>query len=204
LLHGTWLITARDITHSYVIIGATRDMTHSCVIIIATRLTHTWHHSFMCDSHCHTIPSEKTPGNIRVIFAKEPNKHRVLFEKRCTIQETQHIVATRHPCLQHRDPYHIPCEWIMSHMNESRPIWMSHVPHEWVMSHMNEYAIPCCSFFWHKSRTKIGFFFQKHPSNFGSLLMMCVRACMCVCAWVRVCVCVCSCVRKLVLFSKTT
>ena len=27
---------------------------------------------------------------------------------------------------------------VTSHMNESRPIWMSHVPYEWVMSHMNE------------------------------------------------------------------
>ena len=29
-------------------------------------------------------------------------------------------------------------EWVMSHMNESCPIWMSHGPYEWVMSHMNE------------------------------------------------------------------
>jgi len=25
---------------------------------------------------------------------------------------------------------HVPCEWVMSHMNESCPIWMSHVPYE--------------------------------------------------------------------------
>jgi len=29
-------------------------------------------------------------------------------------------------------------EWVMSHMNESCPLWMSHVPYEWVMSLMNE------------------------------------------------------------------
>jgi len=29
-------------------------------------------------------------------------------------------------------------EWVMSHMNDSCPIWMSHVPYEWVMSHVNE------------------------------------------------------------------
>jgi len=33
---------------------------------------------------------------------------------------------------------HLWCEWVTSHMNESRPIWMSHVPYEWVTSHMNE------------------------------------------------------------------
>ena len=27
---------------------------------------------------------------------------------------------------------------VMSHLNESCPIWMSHVPSEWVMSHLNE------------------------------------------------------------------
>jgi len=32
------------------------------------------------------------------------------------------------------------CEWVMSHMNQSCPIWKSHVPSEWVMSHMDE---PC-------------------------------------------------------------
>ena len=32
---------------------------------------------------------------------------------------------------------HVPYEWVMSHMNESCPIWMGHVPYEWVMSHMN-------------------------------------------------------------------
>ena len=29
-------------------------------------------------------------------------------------------------------------EWVTSHMNESRHIWMSHVTHEWVTSHMNK------------------------------------------------------------------
>jgi len=133
------IIAARDMTHSCVRIGATRDMTHSCVIIIATRLTHTWHNSFMCDSHCHSISSEKTPGNIRDIFAKEPNKHRVLFQKRSTSQENQQIVATQFLCIQHRDSVscpiwmsHVPYEWVLFHMNESCPILMSHVLYEWV------------------------------------------------------------------------
>jgi len=32
----------------------------------------------------------------------------------------------------------VPYEWVMSHINESCPIWLSHVPYDWVMSHMNE------------------------------------------------------------------
>jgi len=32
---------------------------------------------------------------------------------------------------------HVPYEWVISHMNESCPIWMSHVPYKCVMSHMN-------------------------------------------------------------------
>jgi len=36
------------------------------------------------------------------------------------------------------DASHVSYEWVTSHMNESRLIWMSHVSYEWVTSHMNE------------------------------------------------------------------
>ena len=41
-------------------------------------------------------------------------------------------------CVRMNHVHHINgYEWVMSHMNESCPIWMSHAPYEWVMSHMN-------------------------------------------------------------------
>ena len=36
--------------------------------------------------------------------------------------------------------------WVMSHMNESCPIWMSHVPYEWGLSHI--YHMRQASFIW--------------------------------------------------------
>ena len=45
-----------------------------------------------------------------------------------------------HMCLKHHSvPYtfHVPCGWVMSHVNKSCHTWMSHVMSEWVMSHTN-------------------------------------------------------------------
>jgi len=36
-------------------------------------------------------------------------------------------------------------EWVLSHMHESRHLWMSHVTYEWVMSLMNESCRICMS-----------------------------------------------------------
>ena len=44
-----------------------------------------------------------------------------------------HMKESRHIWMSH-----VTYEWVMSHMNESCHIWMSHVTYEWVMSHMNE------------------------------------------------------------------
>jgi len=33
---------------------------------------------------------------------------------------------------------HVPCEWVVAHVNESCHIWMRHGTCEWVVSHMNE------------------------------------------------------------------
>jgi len=38
-----------------------------------------------------------------------------------------HIARTSHIC-------HVPCEWVMSRVNESSHVWMSHVTCEWAIS----------------------------------------------------------------------
>ena len=38
---------------------------------------------------------------------------------------------------------HVPDEYVVSHMNESCPIWICRVTYEWVMSHMNT-SCPIC------------------------------------------------------------